>query len=157
MLTFFIDYLSASKAITLEGPTISNGWAQAIAIGIAVKALLHIRLFNVTAGTQSIPVGVESIVLLFEPWLLRQIELCHWLAMRAFIKPKAENISVPNDSTTKLEVVKGKVLAGIPTSFSNIEKLSFKDDVNKAETEVEVLEMYLNLVGPGPFKGTFPI
>ena len=155
-ITIFMDYLVASKAITLEGPMIGNGWAQAVAIGIAVKAFLHIRLFNVNTGTQSFPVGLETIVLLFEPWLLRQILLCHWRATNAFIKPKAINISVPNDQTTKLDVVKAKVLNGIPKSFSDIEKMSFKDDVNKAETVVDVMEMYLSLVGPGPFKDIFP-
>lgn len=149
LVMLFVDYLVATKAITLEGPMIGNIWAQAVAIGVAIKAFLHIRLVTVSVGTQSIPIGVETVVLLFEPWLLRDIELCHFDSVRQFIDPKVARHS-------DLVTVKQKVLANVPKSFSTAEKVSFKDDIANATTVVEVMEMFLSFVGSRTFDRVFP-
>lgn len=148
LVTFFIDQLIASNAITLEGPMIGNGWAQAVTIGISVKAFLHIRLFAFNSGTQSIPIGVETIVLLFEPWLLREIELFHFTSVLEFIGPKAKKHQ-------NLAKVKGAVLVHVPKSFSKAEKTSFKDDVENADSVTSVMDMFLNFVGKRIFEQVF--
>jgi len=148
LVTFFVDFLISSDAITLEGPMVGNGWAQAVAIGISVKAFLHIRLFAVNTGTQSIPIGVETIVLLFEPWLLREIELFHFNSVLKFIGPKAK-------THPDLETVKNAVLKHIPKSFSKAEKTSFIDDVTKAKDVGSVMDMFLNFVGKRIFEQVF--
>src|ERR1700736_1601035 len=57
-----LNYLVSQKAVTLEGFGLSNPWWQAVAIGLSVKAFLHLRIFSVGVGGQSFPIGTETIV-----------------------------------------------------------------------------------------------
>src|SRR3984957_20127325 len=83
--------LVKSGTLKLEGLGLSSSWVQAIVVGVTFKAFLHIRLFSVSIGAESFPVGVETLVQLFEPWLLRTIELDHFNALRNYIAPRALN------------------------------------------------------------------
>jgi hypothetical protein len=89
ILSFFVmltlESLTRAQIISLEGIGISNQWIQALIVGVSTKALLHIRFFKVSFGSQSFPVGVETFVFLFEPWLLRTIDLDEFNAVRDFI------------------------------------------------------------------------
>ena len=58
-----LNYLVSQKAVTLEGLGLSNPWWQAVAIGLSVKAFLHLRIFSVGVGAQTFPIGTETIVL----------------------------------------------------------------------------------------------
>jgi hypothetical protein len=62
-------------ALKLQGVGVANPWVQSVAIGLSIKAVLHIRLFTVGAGATSFPVGIETVVQLFEPWLLETVDL----------------------------------------------------------------------------------
>ncbi len=65
--------------VTIEGVGLSNPWVKAVFVGLSVKAFLHIRIFSVSTGPgQSFPFGLESFVQLFEPWMLRTLELDHY-------------------------------------------------------------------------------
>lgn len=149
LVMLFIDFLVANKSVTLEGSLIANGWALAVLVGISIKAFLHISLFNVTVGTRSFPIGVESLMRMFEPWLLQQIELFHFNSLRRYIAPKSA-------SHNNLATVKKTVLANIPSRFSEAEKRAFQDDVKKATSVVDVMEMFLIFVGRGTFDRVFP-
>src|SRR6185312_2516890 len=94
----------------------SNPWISAALVGFSVKAILHIRIFAVSTGPgQSFPVGLESFVQLFEPWLLRTIELDHFYAQSKFIAPRAGKLATVDDARTK---AKGNP----PPGFSVTEK-----------------------------------
>jgi hypothetical protein len=73
-----LDYLLKQKTVTLEGFGLANPWWRAVAVGLAVKAFLHLRIFSVGVGGQTFPIGTETLVQLFEPWLMRTMELYHF-------------------------------------------------------------------------------
>jgi hypothetical protein len=57
--------------ITMTGVGLENPWVKALLVGFSVKAVLHIRIVTVSTGpNQSFPVGLETLVQLFEPWML---------------------------------------------------------------------------------------
>ena len=60
-VVLLLDGLVAAGIVKLEGIGLSNPWIQAIAVGLSIKPFLHIRLFNVSLGSQSFPVGVETV------------------------------------------------------------------------------------------------
>jgi len=88
-VTLGIGSLIKAEIIKLSGIGLSNPWAQAVAVGVSFKALLHIRLFSVSVGSETFPIGVETLVQLFEPYLLRTIDLDCFNAMEAYIAPRA--------------------------------------------------------------------
>src|SRR5262245_54022133 len=55
-----LDALMKANAIGFSGPLNTGRWGWSIAVGFSTKALLHIRLFTVSGGSQSFPVGIES-------------------------------------------------------------------------------------------------
>jgi hypothetical protein len=76
--------------VTMTGVGLENPWVKALLVGFSVKAVLHIRIFMVSTGpNQSFPVGLETFVQLFEPWMLTSLDLDHFSAQQAFIKPRA--------------------------------------------------------------------
>ena len=145
-----LDQLINAGIIQVSGFGLSNPWIQSITVGLTIKAFLHINLFNVTVGSQSFPVGVESIVQIFEPWLLRTIELDNFNSVRNFINPRANKYS-------NLEDVKKKIIADIPRTFSEQERVAFKTDIEKANNINEAMELYLNFLGKMSFERLFPL
>ncbi len=148
-VVLLLDVLVANEVITVEGIGLENRWVQAIAVGISIKAFLHIRLFNVSVGTQSFPVGIETVVQLFEPWLLRTIELDHYNALKQFLAPRLA-------SHTNIDVVKAKAKSNLPRALSREERAAFESDVDQAATIEEVMELYLSLLGKKNFNTEFP-
>ena len=144
-----LQSLIDAKLVKLEGLGLSNAWVQALVVGLSVKAFLHIRLFSVNVAQQSFPVGVETIVQLFEPWLLRTIELDHFNAGRNFVGSRAAKFPDPNS-------VKNTIKANVPPTFSSPEKAAFSADVDKATTVVEMMELFLGFLGRGSFDRVFP-
>lgn len=140
--------LVEANKVRVEGLGLSSPWVQAIAIGLTVKAILHIRLFAVSVGQQSLPIGVETLVQLFEPWLLRGIEIDHFNAVRTYIDPRAANHPDLND-------VKTLITQNLPSGFADQERAAFEHDVNEAETVPEAMELYLRFVGRKAFKRVF--
>jgi hypothetical protein len=144
-----LNYLVSHKAVTLEGFGLSNPWWQAVAVGLSVKAFLHLRIFSVGVGPQSFPIGTETIMQLFEPWLLRTTELYHFNAGRHFIASRALKYPVLDD-------VKTKTKANIPGSFSSTEKAAFVADVDKAPSVDDAMELFINFLGKSTFDRVFP-
>ena len=145
--TLGFDQLFQSGKIRIEGIG-SDRWWQAIALGVSTKALLHIRLFSVTAGAQSFPIGTETIVQLFEPWLLDQITLYEFNAVRDYLKPRAAR-------HTDLVQVKADILTNLPPTFSGPERTAFEADINKQTSVVGAMEMYLERFGTRSFDRVF--
>lgn len=149
-VTIGIDSLIASDVVTLEGIGLSNLWIRAVAIGLTVKAFLHIRLFTVgISGRDQFPIGVETIVLLFEPWLLRDIEIDHFNTMRAYIQPR---LAKYND----LQNVKQLITDNVPTSLPAEERKAFITDINEKTSIVEAMEKFIRYLGMRSFERAFP-
>src|SRR6267143_1157201 len=69
LVMLLLKSLVEGQYVKLEGFAISNTMVQAFVIGVSTKALLHMRLFQVTTGSQNFPVGIETLIYLFEPLL----------------------------------------------------------------------------------------
>ena len=142
------DVLQGSVSATGFG--LSNPWVRALVVGISVKAFMHIRLFNVTVGAQSFPVGVESLLQLVEPWLLDSIRFEYLSGVETFINPYAQRYS-------DLAQVKTTIIDRSSQILSGLEHAGFATSVNQASTVDSAMKLYLKLVGDKYFKSTFPL
>ena len=142
------DSLTSSGTLTVEGLGADSLWMRAVVIGLSAKALLHIRLFTVSSGAKSFPVGTETIVQIFEPWLLRTIELYEFERVRIFVTERAEEFS-------DLVAVRSAAKKNIPNSFWPDEKTAFEADLDRQESAVEVMELYLRFLGKYSFNRVF--
>lgn len=129
--------------LTSQGAT--SPWLRALVAGFSTKALLHIRVFTLPGGS---PFGTESIVHLFEPALLQNIDLHEFSEVRNFVQIKANKYK-------DLNKVKTDILANLPR-LDDAEKKSFETDIEKATTVVASMEAYLRRFGRGNFSRVFP-
>lgn len=142
--------LVTAETVKLEGLGLSLPWVQAIAVGLTTKAFLHINLFNVTVGSQPMPVGLETLVQLFEPALLRTILLDEFNAVRNYAQPHADKHSnLPDD--------KGKIKRNIPSTLPAQERAAFESDLDKTDTVIDAMELFLRFVGRATFNRVFPL
>jgi hypothetical protein len=117
--------------VTMTGVGLENPWVKALLVGFSVKAVLHIRIFTVSTGpNQSFPVGLETFVQFFEPWMLTSLDLNHFSAQQALIKPRAAK--------------QGSLAAALIA------------DINGCMTTQEVISAYLKYVGIKLTDSTFP-
>jgi hypothetical protein len=136
--------------VTTEGIALSNPWVTAALIGFSVKAILHIRIFAVSTGPgQSFPVGLESFVQLFEPWMLRTVELDHFSEQSAFIAPRAARFATVADARTQ-------ATANPPPGLSTPERAVFDADIGQAANQGQVIAAYLKYSGIRLTNTTFP-
>jgi hypothetical protein len=136
--------------IRMTGVGLENPWVKALLVGFSVKAVLHIRIVTVSTGpNQSFPVGLETLVQLFEPWMLTSLELDHFSAQQAFIKPRAAKQG-------SLAAAKKAALSNIPPGFPAAVKTALIGDINRCMTAQEVLSAYLKYVGIKLTDSTFP-
>jgi len=150
VVMLILKSLIKAEIISLEGLGISNQWIQALVVGVSTKALLHIRLFKISFGSQSFPVGIETFVFLFEPWLLRTIDLDEFNAVREFI-------AFAKSRYTDLDDVKDKIEDNIPPTLSSAEKAAFLTDLNEKDSVLEAMELYLQSFGKRSFERVFPL
>jgi len=136
--------------VTTTGIGASNPWTKAVLVGFSVKAILHIRIFAVSTGPgQPFPVGLESFVQLFEPWLLRTIELDHFWAQSAFIAPRAGRVANVNVARTQAK-------DNPPPGLSPAETAVFEADIDQAANPTQVIAAYLKYSGIRLTQSTFP-
>jgi hypothetical protein len=133
----------------VDAPTLLT----AIMLGLSAKALLHIRFFSVpTTGTQqTFPVGTETFVQLFEPWLLRTIAIDEFNAVSAYLLGKAQ-------SHSDLNMVKATIKANLPgpNAFPDPERTALILDVDQAGSVGSALEIYLRAFGVSTLNRVFP-
>ena len=146
-VALFLPFLVDSQQVS--GLTFRNPWILAIAVGLVAKAFMHIRFFSVSVGPQSFPVGVETLVQLFEPWFLNNLKLEHFNNVRGFIGPVAKKYP-------DLSAVKESAKRELPPTFTPEQKAAFKADVDRAESVSEVMNLYLSFMGRKSFTVTFP-
>jgi hypothetical protein len=136
--------------VSMDGVGLSNPWFKAAMIGFSVKAVLHIRIFSISPGPgQSFPVGLESLVQLFEPWMLRSLELDHYSEQQGFITPRAARCGA---------VVQARTVAknNPPPGLSQPERAVFEADIDQAATSEQVIAAYLKYSGIRLTMTTFP-
>jgi len=136
--------------VKTEGGVFANPWVKAALVGLSVKAFLHIRIVTVTTGPgQSFPIGLESFVQIFEPWMTRWIELNHFSEVDKFIAPRAEK-------TPDVGKGRGLAIGKIPTTFDDKEKTALIDDFNRAATSYNVISEFLKVFGVRLTETAFP-
>ena len=149
-LTFGADQLVSAGKLKLEGFIIGAKWFRAVAIGIAVKSLLHINLFNFTTGSQSVPIGVETLTKAFEPQLLRALVFDEFNAVRHYLEPYCQHY-------TDLNAIKATIAANVPPSLPVQESQAFETELAKATNVMETMERGLRFLGRKTFKRIFPL
>lgn len=149
IIFILLDELIQSQNLKIAGLSLSNIWVKAFLIGVSAKGLMKIRLWTINLDSTSFPVGMDSIVQLFEPWLLQEIELKEYNAVKRYLRNYTERW---ND----LDEVKNKVNNNIPLrSLSDVEKKTFKIDVDEAKSIPDVMELYLRKFGQETFERVF--
>ncbi|PWU00938.1 MAG: hypothetical protein C5B51_23905 [Terriglobia bacterium] len=143
------DTVVHSGNLRLEGFGVSNPWFRAVALGVSVKALLHIRLFTVGIGDRNMPFGTETIVQMFEPWLMEQVQFYEFNSVREFLRPWEQQHSNIAD-------IRSIVLANLPYSFAGAERVAFEVSLKRRDrTAIECMEMYLRRFGKANFERAF--
>lgn len=145
------DSLVKSGSLKISGLGLSNFWWKSILIGISTKGFLKIRLWNVNVGANPFPVGIDSLVQLFEPWLLEEIGLSEFQEVRQFLQSKIDRYqNVP------LETLKKKMEDNIPKTLKEQDKKVFKLDLSEAKNPIDAMEIYLSAFGRKTLDLVFP-
>jgi hypothetical protein len=126
---------------------IYNPYIQALLIGASAKAIFHINIFCMEMGTTHVPVGLETLCCLFEPHLLRQIDLEEYNSLRAYIETKS---SIFSDVNT----VKKRIRDNLPNS-DGFNKDVFLVDLKKRKTKEDAMELYFRNFGKKNFNRVF--
>jgi len=145
LVTALFEYFG----VTLEGPGVSNPWVGAVLVGISIKAFFHIRLFSVGAGPQALPIGIETVVQMFEPQLMRAIEVYQFEASKDFIGTRATKYS-------DLAEVKKTIRDNLPGTLPVAERTAFLSDVERATSVGNAMDLYLAFLGRRSFDRRFP-
>jgi len=136
--------------VKTEGGIFSNPWVKAGLAGLSIKAFLHIRVLTVTTGPgKSFPIGLETFVEIFEPWMTRRIELNHFAEVDKFIAPRALK-------TPEVETARQYAINKIPSTFDEKERTALTDDFNRAATSYKVISEFLKVFGSRLTETTFP-
>lgn len=144
-----IGPLESSGEFHVSGALSKSPWLAAIGIGLSTKALLHINLFTVSSGGQSFPIGTESIVQVFEPWLLRTLLVHEYNAVLEFVRPFEGKYPILTDA-------KQRAIAHKPATLPNAESQAFEVDIDRCRSVHDVLDLYLRTFGARSFQNAFP-
>jgi hypothetical protein len=145
---WLFDLLVRNGQLKVEGLGLESAYIRALVIRLSSKAIMQLNLFTVTSGSTSFPIGIKTVVQLFEPFLLRLIDLDEFNGVREFVAPYAARF--PN-----LDQVKAMVKQNIPASFSQEERTAFQNEIDK-ETQVhEAMERFLRFLGKRTFVRVF--
>ncbi len=151
IIVLVLDSLIQSGSIKIEGLGLSNIWWKATLIGISTKGFLKIKLFTVNVGSSSFPIGIDSLVQLFEPWLLETIQLDEFNEVRNFLQDKVDLYSDLN-----LDDIKKKMENNIPNTLKDKDKKVFELDLSEAKEPIVAMERYLARFGRETLERVFP-
>jgi len=155
-----VSILQTEDLLTIKGLGLSNQFWLAFLIGLSTKGFLGIRLFTVNDGSSSFPVGLESLVQLFEPWCIENLDLHEFNSIRSYIESKSEGFLKGKE---KAEIQPEKALADVkflieknmPRKWSYQKKGAFKIDLEEKETMIEAMELFLYEAGKETFERVF--
>lgn len=140
-------YLGETNRIQFTG-VLANPYLQAIAIGISTKAILQMNLYSARIGSISVPIGLETIKFIFEPYFLNQIDLDEYNFVKGFVDEKSLKYR-------DLQIAKEKILHNVP-KLEESEWKSFKMDIENTYSVNEAMEVYLRNFGKKNFLRLFP-
>lgn len=148
---FVLPDLLAKGTIKIEEGALPSSSGSAIVtaflVGLSSKALMHIRLFSISTGSgTTFPVGVESFVQLFEPWLLEGIGLDEFTGLRSYVR---QRLAKHND----IAVVKKAITDNLP---NHIAPEPFKVDLERITEPIPAFELYFRKCGKTLFDMVFP-
>ena len=149
VLMLCMMFLFDTEIIKLGEVGVYNIWILAILVGMTTKAFLHVRFFSATIGSASIPVGIETAVLLFEPWFLNEIKLDEFFTIRG-------HIDKCNNHFTDLDEIKQKIENNMPIDMSSGDRAIFLLGLENLRTISESMELYLRTFGIKNFDRIFP-
>jgi hypothetical protein len=153
LIAGFVAYLYPTLAeggqVKVEGFGLGNAWVRAAVLGISAKALMHVRLFTANVGPAAIPIGIETVALLFEPMLTRRIIVGEFYGVLGVVGPRAQ--TYPNLGNVK-DLITGHIPSGLPDE----EKVSFGRDLDAITTVPKAFELFLRFVGKESFDSVFP-
>jgi hypothetical protein len=155
--------LMMTNFLHLEKYGLTNPWIQALVIGFTVKSLLHIRIFSIpksAGGKEVVPIGLETIVHLFEPWLLRTIDIDEFNGVRAFLAdwlhryPDAASVGQVIENNLPERLLTDSECAFLIRDLKRAISDSSPDDEKKVQ---DALEIYLRYLGKKSLHQTFPL
>lgn len=147
----FFDRLMSSGTLRIDGFGLESSWGRAIFVGLFTKAIMQLNLYTITSGTSSMPIGLQTIVQIFEPYLLRQILLDEFNAVRQLVRPIASKAKYKD-----INQVRDKIRQNIPETLSPQERVAFLNEIDKDLQVHEAMERFLRFLGKSTFKRVFP-
>ena len=152
LITFFLDSLINSEQIKLEGLGTDNLWIRSFIVGLSIKGLMKISLFNITGGKASepFPIGPASIIQMFEPSLLIQIGLDEFNAIENFLNPYLKKYA-----SKDISEVRKLILTHLPRIGSPAYRVGLVDDINEIQNVKQLMEIYLIHFGSATFSRVF--
>ncbi len=150
LLMWIIDYLVAKKTVSFDDMALDSVWVKAVLVGMSAKALMNITLFNVPSGAGTVPIGMSTLVHLFEPFLLSELDLQVWNDVRTFLTPHARKYP-------QLEEVKAIMDRNIPPTLSAERRAALRAELGARDSVEGALETFLYAVGRGTFIRSFPL
>ncbi len=152
VVTLGLDALIDANLLEISGLGTDNPWVRSIAIGISSKAFLNLELFSFSStgsGTTS-PVGLKSLVAIFEPWLMESIELYEHSNMRELVGERAETIKI------SLSEAQDRAIRDLPERILDKKVVTaLKVDIQQKGSIEEVMELYLREFGRKNFDRVF--
>src|SRR5262249_38619671 len=124
----------------------------------SVKAFLHIRFFNVpapTTGSTPIPVGLETLVYIFEPWFLRTIDLKEFNGVRSFLDPWVQKY--PDADTVLQSIRKNLFTEEHNFIMKDVERALHDPNPDSSKKVLDALEIYLKNMGRESLVRAFPL
>jgi hypothetical protein len=143
------NLLITNSILTIQGLGLQSPYVRALVLGVSSKAIMQLNLFTVTSGPTPIPIGFQTIVQIFEPFLLYQIKLAHWVGVNDFVAPFAAKYP-------DLNQVKTKIKQNIPPFISADERGAFANEIDKDQRVEDAMARYLRSFGKKAFLSVFP-
>lgn len=144
------DWLAReSGPLKIEGLGLTSPYVRAAVLGFSSKAIMQLNIFTVTSGSTSFPIGFQTVVQLFEPYLLRLVIFEEFNLVRKFVAPFANKY--PN-----LNTVKTMIKDNIPQSLSTQERAAFENEIDKDTQVLGAMERFLRFLGKSTFERVFP-
>ena len=147
-VTLGFDNLVSSGKIRVEGFGLGSPWLRAIYVGLTLKAILNISFFNVTVAAQSMPVGPATLIQLYEPMILRNIQFREFTEVRKYVRSAV-------DAYPDLASVKRTIKENVPATLPGTERGAFENDIDKAPSVTVAMENFLRFLGRSIFDSVF--
>jgi len=148
VLTIILSYLIANHILRVEGLGLDRPWVRAIYVGVAAKSFLQFTLFSI--GEER--VGITTITKMFEPAILRTIDLDENHFVNEYLNRYTHRYS------TIEEVRKRFSNDEIPQGLPEEERKGLEMDIRYKEDEPRpAMRAVLKKMGKRSFNRIFPL